>query len=60
MYQEMKESGASSMECAAQRVNSVTPIKLQPAQMQTGYTHWMGELLEKYIKNKRSIKATVK
>ena len=43
----MKESDASSLESAAQRVNPVTPIKLQPAQMQTGYTHWMGELLEK-------------
>ena len=43
----MKELGALSLDGAAQRVNPVTPIKLQPAQMQTGYTHWMGELLEK-------------
>ena len=42
----MKELGASSLEGAAQRVKQVMPIKLQPAQMQTGYTHWMGELLE--------------
>lgn len=45
--QEMKELGASSMEGAAQRLNPVMPISLQPAQMQTGYTHWIGELLEK-------------
>ena len=46
-YQEMKESGVLSLDGAAQRVSPVTPIKLQPAQMQTGETHWMGELLEK-------------
>lgn len=44
---EMKELGASSMDCAVQLVNPVMPIRLQPAQMQTGQTHWMGELLEK-------------
>ena len=43
----MKELGASSMEGAAQPLSPVIPISLQPAQMQTGYTHWMGELLEK-------------
>ena len=43
----MKELGVSSLDGAAQRENPVTPIKLQPAQMQTGCTHWMGELLEK-------------
>ena len=43
----MKELGASNMESVALRVNPVMPISLQPAQMQTGYTHWIGELLEK-------------
>ena len=42
----MKELGESNMEGAAQPLNPVIPISLQPAQMQTGYTHWMGELLE--------------
>ena len=37
--QEMKELGASSMDGVAQRVKQVMPIKLQTAQMQTGYTH---------------------
>jgi len=41
---EMKELGASSMEGAAKPLNPVIPISLQPVQMQTGYTHWMGEL----------------
>ena len=44
--QEMKELGASNMESAAQPLSPVIPINLQPAQMQTGCTHWMGELLE--------------
>ena len=44
---EMKELGASNMEDAAQPLNPLMPISLRPAQMQTGYTHWMGELLEK-------------
>jgi len=35
------------MESAAQRLNPVMPISLQPAQMRTGNIHWMGELLEK-------------
>ena len=42
----MKELGALNMEGAAQPLNPVIPISLQPAQMQTGYTHWMGKLLE--------------
>ena len=46
-FWEMKELGASSMDGAVQLVNPVMPISLQPAQMQTGQTHWMGELLEK-------------
>lgn len=41
---EMKELGASSMEGAAKPLNPVIPISLQPVQMQTGYTRWMGEL----------------
>ena len=41
----MKELGESNMEGAAQPMNPVIPISLQPAQMQTGYTHWMGGLL---------------
>jgi len=44
---EMKELGASNMENAAQQRNPVMPISLQPAQMQTGNLHWMGELLQK-------------
>ena len=56
----MKELGSSRKDSAAQRVNPVTSIKLQPAQMQTGETHWMGELLEKWIKNKRSVNPTAK
>ena len=42
----MKELGASSLDGAAQRVNPITPIKKQTAQMQTGKTYWIGELLE--------------
>jgi len=44
---EMKELGASNMEGVAKPLNPVMPISLQPAQMQTGCTRWMGELLEK-------------
>ena len=44
----MKELGASNMEGAARPLNPVIPISLQPAQMPTGYTHWIGELLEKW------------
>ena len=43
---EMKELGALNLESAAQRLNQVMPISLQPAQMQTGNLHWMGELLQ--------------
>ena len=43
---EMKELGALNLESAAQRLNPVMPISLQPAQMQTGNLHWMGELLQ--------------
>lgn len=46
-HNDTRELGASSMDCAAQRVIPVMPISLQPAPMQTGQTHWMGELLEK-------------
>ena len=42
----MKELGASNMESAARPVNPVIPINLQPAQMQTGNTHWIGKLLQ--------------
>ena len=54
----MNELGASNLDGAAQRVNPVTPIKLQPAQMQTGYTHWMGELdrVIKEINQKQKIR----
>ena len=30
-----------------QAIDPVIPISLQPAQMPTGYTHWIGELFEK-------------
>ena len=43
----MKELGASNMDGAVQPMNPIMSINLQPAQMQIGYTHWMGELLEK-------------
>ena len=43
---EMKELGALNLESAAQRLNPVMPISLQPAQMQTGNLPWMGELLQ--------------
>ena len=43
----MKELGASNMEDAAQPLNPVIPISLQPAQMQTGYTRWIGKLFQK-------------
>jgi len=42
----MKESGESNMEGAAKPLNPVMPISLQPAQMRTGCTLWMGELSE--------------
>ena len=42
----MKELGASNMVGAAQPLNPVIPISLQPAQMQTGYTHWISKLLD--------------
>ena len=45
--QEMKELDVSNMESVALRLNPIMPINLQPAQMQTGYTRWIGELLEK-------------
>jgi len=44
---EMKELVASNMGGAAKPLNPVMSINLQPAQMQTGCTLWMGELLEK-------------
>ena len=47
MFQEMKELDASKRESAAKPMNPVIPISLQFAQMQAGYTRWMGELLEK-------------
>ena len=42
-HQGMKELGASNMDVAAQPVNQVMPISLQPVPMQTGFIHWIGE-----------------
>ena len=42
---EMKELGALNLESAAQRLNQVMPISLQPARMQTGNMYWIGELI---------------
>ena len=36
---EMNQLVTSNMEDAAQPMNPLMPISLQPAQMQTGYTH---------------------
>ena len=44
MFQEMTELDASKGEGAAMPLNPVMPISLQPAQMQIGYTRWMGKL----------------
>jgi len=44
---EMKESDESNMEGAAKPLSPVMQISLQPAQMQTGCSLWIGELSEK-------------